>query len=137
MAPTDSLRGQWSALPAIDDRELADRLDNSFEQIIDAASDADARARLTRQMTDNAKRRVELCLHLEITAGTDSPPELKQQRMELQVSRLRGHMGDGDADPLADASTLLRAWYLCTPADAVEGLEQRFGRAKQALMGAD
>jgi hypothetical protein len=135
-AELEPLRSQWTALPAIDDRNLAERLDNSFEQIIKAASDAEARARLTRQMTENAKRRIDLCLHLEITAGADSPPELKQQRMELQVSRLRGHMGDGDGDPLADASTLLQEWYLCTPADAVEGLEQRFGRAKQVLIGA-
>jgi len=136
-ADVDTLRDQWTALPAIDDRDLAERLDNSFEQIIGAASNAEARARLAQQMTDNAKRRIDLCLHLEITAGADSPQELRQQRMELQVSRLRGHMGEGDADPLADASTLLREWYLCTPANAVEGLEARFARAKQALIGAN
>ncbi len=36
-------------------------------------------------MADNAEHRLNLCLHLEITAGAESPKELKQQRMELQV----------------------------------------------------
>ncbi|MGB5834382.1 MAG: DUF349 domain-containing protein [Thiohalocapsa sp.] len=132
----DKMRQEWAALPAVDDPDLVRRLDEAFEQILDAEEDVDGRNRLLSRMSDNAERRLQLCLHLEMAAGADSPPELKQQRMELQVSRLREHMGDGSSDPLADAATLLRDWYLCAPSDEVDGLEARFDRVKQALIGA-
>ncbi len=49
-----------------------------------------------------------------------------------------GRIGDNaEADPLADASTLLRDWYLCVPSAAVDGLDSRFARAKQALTGTE
>lgn len=132
-AGADATAAAWAALPAIDDPDLHQQFDRIFTQIADAANNADAKTRLMTSMAEHARQRIDLCLHLEITAGTDSPPELHQQRMELQVSRLREHMGDGAADPIADAFTLLRKWYLCTPADAIAGLDQRFARVKQAL----
>ncbi|MGB5736972.1 MAG: DUF349 domain-containing protein [Thiohalocapsa sp.] len=136
---TTMLREQWAALPIVADEPAAARLDDTFSQIIEAATAADARSRLEQQMADNAARRLDLCLHLEITAGAESPKELQQQRMELQVSRLRDSMAgrsSDDADPLADASSLLQDWYLCVPSAAIEGLHERFVRAKQALTGA-
>jgi hypothetical protein len=53
--------------------------------------------------------------------------------MEMQVQRLRGRMGDGKPDPVADASKLLREWYLCAPAAAIDGLDARFDRTKQRI----
>jgi hypothetical protein len=137
-----TLRDRWTALDAVDDPVAAKRLDDAFSQVVDAATDAEARSQLERLMADNAEHRLNLCLHLEISAGAESPKELQQQRMELQVSRLRDSMGgrigdNAETDPLADASTLLRDWYLCVPAAAVDGLDARFARAKQALTGAE
>ena len=133
----DALRAGWAALPVLDERSddhgLGRRLDGAFEQLLEATADDAARERLARTMEANAERRLNLCLHLEITAGVPSPPELEQRRMELQVSRLRDHMGGGDNDPYADASRLLREWYLCTPCAATGGLDARFARIKQAL----
>lgn len=134
----EALRSRWAALPTVDDPVSAKRLDDAFLHIVDAATDAEARKRLERHMADNAEHRLNLCLNLEITTGAESPNELKQQRMELQVSRLRDSMGgrtgdNVDVDPLATASTLLRDWYLCAPSAAVDGLDARFARAKQIL----
>ena len=141
-ADTDAWSKAWAALPVVDDPLPATRLDDAFSRILDAATDTAARSRLERRMADNAECRLNLCLHLEITSGAESPAELKQQRMELQVSRLRDSMGgraaeSASADSLADASTLLRDWYLCAPAARVNGLDGRFDRVKQALTGTE
>jgi hypothetical protein len=132
----ETLERQWAELPQIDDPSLMQPLQAAFSLVKQAAAGRDARAELERRMRENAEQRRDLCLHLEITAGAESPPELRQQRMELQVTRLREHMGEGEVDPLGDGSRLLRDWYLCAPAAAVDGLEARFDRAKRALTGA-
>jgi hypothetical protein len=146
-ADADTLRGQWAALPELQSRDLAEPLGAAFERLIDAVESAAARTELERRMRENAERRQQLCLHLEISSGAESPPELKQQRMELQVSRLRERLGERGneradegaeasvADPVAEAWKLLQDWYLCTPAAEIDGLDARFERAKQAMMG--
>jgi hypothetical protein len=84
-------------------------------------------------MGDNLARREELCLHLEIVAGVDSPAELQSRRLELQVERLNEYMGEREADPLGDGNRLLLDYYLTTPAAGSEGLAVRFARARRAL----
>jgi exonuclease SbcC len=130
------LEQQWAGLPTIDDPALMERLQAAFSLVKQAATDSGVCTELGHRMRENAERRRDLCLHLEITAGAESPPELRQQRMELQVTRLREHMGEGEVDPVGDGSRLLQDWYLCAPAAAVDGLDARFDRAKRALMGA-
>ncbi|MCF7991286.1 MAG: DUF349 domain-containing protein [Thiohalocapsa sp.] len=133
-----SLRERWDALPMPDDEDAAAALEDGFAAVLAAAAggpDGDASAALAARMRANTDRREDLCLHLEVTTGTDSPPELKQRRMELQVSRLRERMGDGEDDPLADGAALLKHWYLCAPADEPPGIGARFARVKHALTG--
>jgi exonuclease SbcC len=101
------------------------------------AGDEAARAQLLAQREDNRKRREQICLHLEILSGVDSPPEWEKQRLAFQVSRLAGHMADGESDPLETDPQLEREWYLCGPAPAssAAALEERFERGRKALSG--
>jgi hypothetical protein len=123
----------WNGLPSHPDAGLQARIEGRFRAALDAAgSGAEA---LRSAMPENGARRAELCLHLEILAQVDSPPENRHERLALQVDRLKGHMRAGERDPLSDASRLLEDWYLCGPAPAAasSGLEQRFQRASRAL----
>ncbi|MFE8032526.1 DUF349 domain-containing protein [Thiohalocapsa marina] len=141
-APMDGPRTQGP--PAED--ALADRLEAAFQQVL-RATRGQARDALQQQMQDNARRRVALCLQLEISSGVDSPAELQSERMALQVSRLREHLEDqhrrephrdirdgaDDAPGHSDVWTLLQDWYRATPAADVDGLDVRFARVRQAL----
>jgi hypothetical protein len=123
----------WRELPRQTDADLQRRMESRFRAAVAAlGSDGDA---LRTALPDNATRRAELCLHLEILAQVDSPPETNQARLAFQVDRLKGHMRAGEKDPLGDASRLLEDWYLCGPAPAAvaPGLERRFQRALSAL----
>ena len=93
------------------------------------------RDKLAAEQAANQQRRGEICLHLEIRSGVDSPPELAEARMAFQVSRLSGRMAAGEGDPLEAAPQLERDWYVCGPAPepAMSELEARFERARAAL----
>ena len=132
-AQAEDLKTDWSALPDLDDADAAAALEERFGEVLTALDDAAERAALVDRLDQNRERRRELCLHLEIVAGVPSPAALKEQRMALQVERLRGRMGEGEADPLADAGPLLRDWYLSTPAAADVDLDGRFTRVKEGL----
>jgi len=77
---------------------------------------------------------------LEILAGVDSPPEVKEARMAYQVKRLSEAMKGGNldgepADKTAELQTIERTWYLigAIPAEAAHKLEQRFQQALQTF----
>ncbi len=131
----DSLRADWTALPVIADADLAERLCESAEMILAAAGDdAEARDRLRLRMEQAGQRRADLCLRLEIAAGLSSPPELRSQRMSLQVRRLKARMGDGaEQAGTEDAITLLSAWYAEAPAATTSDLEERCRQVRRAL----
>ncbi len=129
----ESLRQAWSALPRQDDTVLQQRLDGIFSLLLTALEDAAQREALAQRMHDGQTRRETLCLHLEITARLESPPELRTRRLELQVARLKERMGEGEDDPLAGATRLLQDWYLCAPATASSALAERFARVYRAL----
>ena len=129
----EGLKAGWSALPELEDADSAAALEERFGEVLAALDDPAERAALARRLDDNRGRRGDLCLHLEIVAGVPSPEPLREQRMALQVERLRERMGEGEADPLADAGPLLRDWYLSTPAAADADLEARFARVREGL----
>ena len=128
----ERLRQDWTDLPNLDDAAIAERLNGIFETLLETKGDG-AREQLRKHMGDNLARREELCLHLEIVAGVDSPAELQSRRLELQVERLNEYMGEREADPLGDGNRLLLDYYLTTPAAGSEGLAVRFARARRAL----
>ncbi len=135
----ETLKRQWSGLAELQAPHLAEALDAAFALLMDAADSASARSELQQRLRHNAERRQALCLQLEIASGADSPPELKQQRMEFQVSRLREHLGEGSGDEGGEragdeAWQLLQDWYLCSPAADIDGINDRLSRVKQALI---
>jgi hypothetical protein len=137
VADPAALQSQWSVMPAIDDAHSKATLEQTFGDIIAAIDDPAVRDALARRLEQNRVRREKLCLHLEIVAGVASPPALREQRMALQVERLRERMGEGEADPLANAGPLLQDWWLSTPAASTPALDARFDRVKQALAAGD
>jgi exonuclease SbcC len=99
-----------------------------------AAGDAEARGALQQRMQESTEQRSTLCLRLEVAAGVESPAELEQERMALQVERLKERMGTGADQAVADdALALLRAWYELAPADSAPDLDRRVQRVEQAL----
>lgn len=127
---------EWQALPVHRDAALQAAITARFNTAAAALEEGGAPAAgILEELTANGRRRAELCLQLEILAQVDSPPDLAKERLALQVTRLKEHMGDGERDPLESRSQLLREWYLCGSAPLAEaaGLEARFERARQAL----
>lgn len=123
----------WASLPEQSNRPLQGSIAARFEAALEVAGNGGKALR--EALGENAKERAELCLHLEILACIDSPPEQMQERLAFQVDRLKGHMGAGEKDPLTGAASLLERWYLCGPAPAAEmpALEARFTRARKAI----
>jgi hypothetical protein len=123
----------WQALKLQSDPRLQEAIEARFSEAISAAKAGHGIE--TSVFDANRKRRADLCLHLEILARVDSPPELTQERMAFQVSRLKDRMRKGEKDPLGGAAGLLEEWYLCGPAPAAEtaALNERFRRARCVL----
>lgn len=130
---TTTIREAWAQLPTQTDAELQRTIEARFQRGLAAAEDADQKATLSAQLQENAERKAQLCLQLEIIAGIDSPAGLAQQRLEFQVSRLAERMAEGEDDPLQGAASLLHAWYACGPAPRDAALSERFDRVTEAL----
>ncbi len=134
-ATRHSWRERWDALPWPDDAAARQGMERRFQAALEAVEGGEALETWRSGLTANQRERAELCLHLEVLAGIDSPEEAARERLAFQVSRLSGHLSQGEADPLNQAPRLQRAWYLygAAPAAAMERLEARFQRAVQAL----
>ncbi len=122
-----------AALPVIDDPRIAARLAARLEAAQAALVDPALRDDLRGAVPGNDARRRQLCLEIEVAAGVESPRELAQERMALQVSRLAGHMVAGEDDSLRDTDTLMIEWHLCGPATPSPDLEARVTRALGVL----
>ncbi|QIK38161.1 DUF349 domain-containing protein [Caldichromatium japonicum] len=131
---TQNLRQEWAELPTLQEARLANALAARFERALAALADETARSELCRAAAGNAPRRAELCLQLEIAAGVETPPELADQRLRLQVARLAERLGERESGLQPRGLDLLVDWYLLGPAPQDQGLEQRFERAKAALL---
>lgn len=130
----DGLRQDWAGLAAPQDPKLAQALSERFERALAALVDPAVRAELIQKASANAQRRAELCLRLEIAAGVETPPEFAEQRLKLQVARLAERLAERETGPKPRGLDLLVDWYLLGPAPRDEVLEQRFERAKAALL---
>ncbi|NEV62409.1 DUF349 domain-containing protein [Thiorhodococcus minor] len=132
-AETAAIREAWTQLPTQEDAKLQQTIEGRFQQGLAAAENTGKKAALSAQLNENAERKAQLCLQLEIIAGIDSPAELAQQRLEFQVSRLAERMAEGEDDPLQGAASLLHEWYACGPAPQDQALSERFDRISEAL----
>jgi hypothetical protein len=74
---------------------------------------------------------------MEILAGVDSPAEAQQARLEVQVKRLAGAMGQGSEDTQDRIAEIRQQWYLTGggPAGEERILQQRFEKASRAAGG--
>lgn len=141
MATLAEVEKAWNEAPEIvssADREIIEQRYRTARYLFDEP--VKARETLLATQLDNTAIRSRLCLHLEIIAGIDSPPEWTEERMAFQVARLTGRMRDGTDDPLshANALELEKNWYLTgsAPPPQAESLEARFQAIKQVLTGA-
>lgn len=101
-----------------------------LERTLDALGDRERLASLSAELTPNQEQRRRLCLELEIAAGVESPPELNQERLRLQVQRLAERMAEGELDRLKGVPELLAQWYRSGPAPSDPSLE---GRVRSVL----
>lgn len=125
---------RWDALPTAANPRDTQSMQQRFEQALHALTKPDAH--WAERFTDNLAQRRDLCLHLEVLAGIESPPEAAQERLAFQVSRLSERLGQGEADPLNEAPRIERAWYQsgAVSCSVAADLEARFDRARQVFL---
>lgn len=125
-----SVRRAWSELGGLADPGLEAAMTARLERTLDALGDRERLASLSAELTPNQEQRRRLCLELEIAAGVESPPELNQERLRLQVQRLAERMAEGELDRLKGVPELLAQWYRSGPAPSDPSLE---GRVRSVL----
>ena len=126
---------RWQGFPYLSDERLAEAIQRRFDQALAAArGDAAALQSLREGQADHLARRGELCLHMEVLAGIESPPEAREARMAFQVSRLSAAMQEGRPDDAEEALRVEQDWYLTGHAGGEEpALQARFRRALAAI----
>ncbi|MGI4847738.1 MAG: DUF349 domain-containing protein [Janthinobacterium lividum] len=124
----EALSAQWQAAPVLAaDYERA--LRSRFERAVAAMDDRDHHATLLRQNQPVLLREV---LRLEIMVGHASPPELSQERLQLQVEVLKSSLAAGQKPVTRDSQLL----HLCAmPAVADDVTVARMERLIQAGSG--
>jgi exonuclease SbcC len=128
----DETEQAWQALAPMDDACEAALRERFVLAGRALTGDAQARQALETGLEKNLKRRLELCLQMEIEAGIESPPEYADARMQLQVSRLEDAFKHRQEDVAGDRLRALQmAWYQAGPAPEAEmsALQARFARA--------
>lgn len=149
-ALTDALQSTWNARSAgeaakIDRPELPE--DDDLARTLDARLDAfladdatpEVLAEQVQRFTDQARQ---VCVEMECLSGLDTPTADKQLRMDYQLGRLAGRLGEGAERPDLDTERddLRKRWLGSFPHDpeAHGELEKRFAAADRILkqMGA-
>jgi hypothetical protein len=130
------VESQWGSMATISEsleRPVRERYERARAALAD---DAQALTQLLAAVPENLQRLEDLCLRLEVLAGVDSPPELAEARMKLQVARLSdalgGHDGPGSTagSPDEERRDLTVQWYETgpVPPSERETLRGRFER---------
>lgn len=128
----EGARHAWLELPTLPDAGLQEAMTLRLNRALEATDDPEGLAALREGLGPNGERRRRLCLELEIAAGVESPPELNQERLRLQVERLAERMSEGEGDRLKGVPELLVDWYRCGPAPTDSGLDERVARVLAA-----
>jgi hypothetical protein len=111
------------ALPSAWEKKLLARRDAALVALSDAAAAGKYLARIGQGV---AARRESL-LELELLLGMDSPSELQQQRLALQVKKLKERFSSAASAGAVTAPERLVAW--CAQAGVADALDrQRFER---------
>jgi hypothetical protein len=131
---------EWQALPALKPAPAA-AIQRRFDAVCAALAEGGAtREALLRELEGHLDRKQTLCLHLEVLAGVESPPEWAQARMEYQVARLSESLAGREParTPENNRQAARRSeeeWFTLgvLPPEQDALLEARFGRAVAAL----
>ncbi len=116
----------WQALPVLPntlERTMRQRFDGAITALNTGASQYAA------LLEQNRATLAHELLHLEITMGIDSPPELSRERLKLQVEVLQSSLKAGQK-PVAQEAQMLRLCGLAALADA-----QTVGRIDRLITG--
>jgi exonuclease SbcC len=122
---------QWAALPALPaawEKSMVARRDAA----IAALGDEDAADALYASIEDGAEARAEILLDLEMQLGLEIPPELQQQRLALQVKKLRDRFQSAASASANSPGEKLVAWC-ATAGMAAERERERVQRVVGAV----
>lgn len=137
VAPTSepaASQARWAALPDLPgawEKQMQARRDAALAALADAATGVKYRAR----MEQGAAARRERLLELELLLGMDSPAEVRQQRLALQVKKLKERFSSAANAGAATAAEQLLKWCaLPGVADALDRqrYEQILARVERA-----
>jgi DNA repair protein SbcC/Rad50 len=123
----------WQALPKLQDGKIAKAIQRRFDKAIKMASSGQF-----NYTPEALTARRQYCIHLEILAGIESPPEDAKIKMEYQVMRLAQAMQGAyseSQDKLLEAQDIEVSFYTqaaISPQDAAK-LNQRLLKAINAL----
>ena len=123
-AQSAAVEARWAALPALSaawESKMLARRDAALAALADAAAAAKYQARLR----EGAAARGDALLELELLLGMDSPVEFQQQRLALQVKKLKQRFSSGTeaAGAGAGAGERLLAW--CAQPGVTDGLDRQ------------
>lgn len=111
----ERMQQQWQQLPSADDElepVVQKRFQNAVSALLKLADGNDAAVQaLLAEREHSATEHGELCLRMEILADVESPEDLREQRLEYQLSHLAERMrGDNRSDEQEFLDILYR-WY--------------------------
>jgi len=113
---------RWAALPALPaawEKKMLARRDAA----LGALSEAGAGAKYLARMAQGAGARREGLLDLELLLSLDSPPEFQQQRLALQVRKLKERFSNAASAGGATAGERLLEW--CAQSGVADALDRQ------------
>ena len=121
-APSAAAQERWAALPALTaawEKKMLARRDAALGALADAA----AAGKYLARMEQGAAARREGLLELELLLGMDSPPEVQQQRLALQVKKLKERFSSAASAGAVTAAERLVAW--CAQSGVADVLDRQ------------
>ena len=121
-AQSAAARERWAALPALPaawEKKMLARRDAALL----ALSDAEAAGKYLARMEQGAASRRQALLELELSLGLESPPELQQQRLALQVKQLKERFSGAAGTGAVTAGERALAW--CAQAGVAEASDRQ------------
>lgn len=121
-AQSAAAQERWAALPALPvawEKSMLARRDAALA----ALSDAGAAAKYLPRIEQGTASRREALLELELQLGMDSPPELQQQRLALQVKKLKDRFSSAASAGAVTAAERLVAW--CAQSGVADALDRQ------------
>lgn len=127
-AQVAAVQERWAALPAMSaawEKKMLARRDAAIGALSDESAAGKYQARI--EQAEAARR--ESLMELELMLGMDSPAELREQRLALQVKKLKERFSSAASAGAATAAERLVAW--CAQPGVADALDR--GRAERVF----